>query len=887
TAAATNRTTWPTGPTGPAPAAKRAPSIPDLTAYCRMRIAAASDGRRRLAEQIVPIPLSVVRDDGAHVASGCSSLAAVLAAVDDPALLVLGPPGSGKSWLLRWLEYTLAADALGSSGAPIPILVELSRFQADEPNAHPPRPLDWLAARWAKEQPNLPSLEHLMRDGRVVFILDGLDEIPHGDERVYAQRLRAWKHFLRDDLAAHPGNRAVVSCRTMAYRVTMSTAAFPVTRVFVELLEADGVRALLARHNPERGQAVADIVLNGPLYELARRPFMAALLAQPDIDLGHLTAGHAELLSRYVREALHREVGNDNPVFTGGTVLDSHDVLRVLHARAWRTAWELPDQGALFPRLAAFALHLLQRTTISRTSRAPIAYREALTVVDHPAAADILAAANALGVLVFDLELDEVRFGHQLWQAYFAARALVDDPTPALIAAPWRGDEMTLPLAAVLAELPAGGSLPRPDESGWEDAVLFAAQMAPDAGAFVERFVEADVVLAAWAALSVASFRPVASDIVARLQQQLLDRARHPDADIRARLTAARTLGLLGDPRLPVVDGPHGRRIEPQIVPIAAGTYVIGQDGLDGGAGDHGNPGGNPGGMPAHRVALAAFGIARYPVTRAEWACFMAAGGYDDERWWDTAAGRAWRRGEGTGAGDRFRFHHWRPIFQADPSQLARLDSPGLHDVFELWQSLLTLDDAAFEAQIAARFPDRRIIEPATWSADATPNCPVSGICWYEARAYAAWLSAQTGRRYRLPTSAEWEAAARGAEGRTYATGETLVASQANYADTRIGAVTPIGLFPAGETPEGIGGLCGNVNELTSTAWGADPDAAAFPYPYAADGREAADTDPSIRRILRGGAWAGDRDSCRAALVLSVLPSERPFTLGVRLAADA
>ncbi|MBI4568619.1 MAG: SUMF1/EgtB/PvdO family nonheme iron enzyme, partial [Planctomycetes bacterium] len=53
---------------------------------------------------------------------------------------------------------------------------------------------------------------------------------------------------------------------------------------------------------------------------------------------------------------------------------------------------------------------------------------------------------------------------------------------------------------------------------------------------------------------------------------------------------------------------------------------------------------------------------------------------------------------------------------------------------------------------------------PSTWTSGAWPegqdNHPVRGVSWHEAAAFAAWRARATGRRLRLPTSAEWEIAA-------------------------------------------------------------------------------------------------------------------------------
>ena len=58
---------------------------------------------------------------------------------------------------------------------------------------------------------------------------------------------------------------------------------------------------------------------------------------------------------------------------------------------------------------------------------------------------------------------------------------------------------------------------------------------------------------------------------------------------------------------------------------------------------------------------------------------------------------------------------------------------------------------------------------------------PVFNVSWNDAKAYAAWLSAQTGKSYRLPTEAEWEYAARADTTTRYSWGDSINCSQARY----------------------------------------------------------------------------------------------------------
>jgi formylglycine-generating enzyme required for sulfatase activity len=268
----------------------------------------------------------------------------------------------------------------------------------------------------------------------------------------------------------------------------------------------------------------------------------------------------------------------------------------------------------------------------------------------------------------------------------------------------------------------------------------------------------------------------------------LVERTRNPGADLRARIAAGLALGTLGDPRFELRQGPYGAYLLPPLVQIPGGTYRIGSD--EGLSADE---------APVHPVPLAPFALGQCPVTNAEWALFMHARGYEDERWWDTAEAQAWRRGEDTAEGPKQQWRDNRQYFQGNFDRIRQLHRAGriTSQQADDWEAIARMRDAEFEAQLSAWYPEGRQTQPMYWTDEAfsNPAQPVVGICWYEARAYCAWLSAQTGQPFRLPTEAEWEAAARGMPGRHYAFGDTFDVARCHTFETHIRRTTPVGVF--------------------------------------------------------------------------------------------
>jgi formylglycine-generating enzyme required for sulfatase activity len=154
---------------------------------------------------------------------------------------------------------------------------------------------------------------------------------------------------------------------------------------------------------------------------------------------------------------------------------------------------------------------------------------------------------------------------------------------------------------------------------------------------------------------------------------------------------------------------------------------------------------------------------------------------------------------------------------------------------------------------------------------------PVVGVSWDNAVAYAGWLAQLTQRPFRLPTEAEWEYAARGADGRLYPWGDTWEAARANIAENSPGTTTTCGRYPAGASPFGVEEVVGNVWEWTGSLF--------LRYPYRAD-RDDARASCSDIRTIRGSSWdetaAGARVAARGSIDRFYFARDGGFRLALR-----
>jgi formylglycine-generating enzyme required for sulfatase activity len=814
---------------------------------------------------------------------------------DSHTLVLLGDPGAGKSTLLRRLEMDTAAAALRDpSIRTLTMFVNLAEYGIGLPVDKLPQPFDWLSDRWATACPDLPDLRTLLSERRLLLLFDSLNEMPHSDSDDFRRRADLWRAFIYQYVRDLPGNRALFACRTLDYGAVLSTDEDPIPQVQLEAMTREQVREYLETYASEHTDLIWDSFERDPrLFELFRIPFMLQMMVDLVRDYGRIPEGRAQTFSGFVHKLLVREVQRRNPLFEDGVLLTQREAAQLRTGKPPSVPYALPTAGLLLPSLITLAYVMQERKPGEEKGQIVIGYDDALVLLGQHARADsphnerVLRAGCAMNALD---ELDgRIRYYHQLLQEFFAARRLAEQPKAELVRAEWQVGSVAEPLAATLARLGDSDPLPPLPQTGWEETTLLASVMAPDPDEFTRGVMDANLPLAG--RIAAAPDIRLSETLKVELQQALIARTQDMRADVRARIAAGEALGVLGDPRFERRTGPHGDYLLPPLVTIPAGEYPIGDDN-----GDYSFE------KPAHTVRLESFQIGVFPVTNAEYALFMEAGGYEDEQWWETDAAKAWRRGEGTAEVRKQAYRDQWNRLQGVTVEWIRSQVPErlTSEQADFFIEFKGLSEVQRENHLGEWFEDDEIYrQPEFWD-DArfnNPAQPVVGVTWFEARAYCAWLTAQVGgdaltpnaspKRgvplgegllFRLPSEVEFEAAARGLMGRKFPYGDTFDSARCNTFESHIWRTTPIAIFD-NKTPEGAYDLSDNAFTWTSSIY----DQEQFPYPYKSDdGRE--DLNRSdVRRVLRGGSFILNQYLARAVYRYYYFPYVRVNRAGVRL----
>jgi formylglycine-generating enzyme required for sulfatase activity len=781
-----------------------------------------------------------------------------------PRLVLLGEPGSGKSTALRYLaltlaqaglDQTIALDArlegwglLGQDGKLIPLfmpLLPLAKRLAAQPGRKGAATDLWAAIDAHLDGHGAtPDVRAILRaelqNGHVLLLLDGLDEVAGGQSR--HQVVQAVQAFA----AEQPQCRMVVACRVRAYEGEQNAAwqlpGWPTATLAdwipgqVHAFIGAWYRAAAAASEmpaPKRDERIAllqsAVTERADLKRLSIRPLLLTIIALVHLNDGRLSEDRVSLYARCLDLLLGQwEItGKDETVY--GTLmqyigLPDTDIksLRLLLTRAAYLAHgaTAPGEVGLLRRadlhqLVADALHQLKH---------PNPYDGAKRFLEYTDVRAGLIQAAAAG--------DAYSFPHQTFQEYLAGLELVRDVAFVQRIMEKRADDRWHgPILLGVGHLVSEGALAMPHQlltellAGDERApaqaqrdVLLAAEIAADVG---------------WERLLTGgdSFKKLRRDLAGALAQ-VVEGTALPAAD---RMRAGVYLGALDDPRFGVC------MLPPAMVRIKSGEFIIGntrteveriiarEKDRDFALNlrswlEHD--------INEQSVHIADFEIARYSVTNAQYALFIADNGYDFEMPWWSDIDQTWSYSEKMSK--EFELH------------IQRKRQP------EFWG-------------------DKRV-------GNSYSNHPVVGVSWYEAMAFCAWLTQHktfnpTKAIYRLPSEAEWEFAARGAERRPYPWGNEEPDNERANFDMPYNGTMAVGCYQRGATPNKIHDLAGNVWEWTNS----------IHAPYSTMSGDRTNLTTEALLVVRGGSWLDRAVYLRAAHRRRFAPELRVDHVGFRL----
>ncbi len=521
-------------------------------------------------------------------------------------LVILGEPGAGKTTTLWKILSDCALKAKDDPAAPLPVLVRLGSLGEAGLQAALQAQLGALGGHYAA----------LLAEKRLVFLLDGLNELPAASRESRLQEIQALFETCRQaDLLA------VVTCRELDYSGALDLG-LP-GRVSIQPLDPARIRQFVNAYlSNESGkgdelflQLAGDDVQNvwqkwqqaGASLELF---FTAKDIPRTDPDVYSRTSGQDDnIWSERVRDqvVLPRSM----------LALAANPYMLYMITQVFTDTGTLPrNRGLLFETFIDYLLEKRERLPQAEADELKMRLAVLAYAMQAEGEGTSFASARALAHLASERCLyrarsasllgggDEVRFTHQLLQEYFAARHL----------------------QGLMAQTPAVRLFPPENwwqPQGWEETlVLLAGLYSDDCRPVVDWLQAAQPEVAARCIVESGAHCP--DETLARLRAawlpRLTDLAHDPEP--RARAAVGRALG-----RLQLGGAPLDNRKGVSVV-FMAGQALPDLDWVE-------IPGGPFIYQENEQRSEPAFYMARYPVTFTQFQAFLDdPQGFTNPRWW-------------------------------------------------------------------------------------------------------------------------------------------------------------------------------------------------------------------------------------------------------------
>ncbi|MCP4659545.1 MAG: SUMF1/EgtB/PvdO family nonheme iron enzyme, partial [bacterium] len=539
-------------------------------------------------------------------------------------LVVIGDPGAGKTTFLRYVAHHQARRYLDHGGAgeeqpALPLLLPLRTLAAHlpagegEPVARslPDAIAAWLVADFQELAPEV--MRRVFAKGRLLLLLDGLDEVPDETRREQLSALlQRSARFLEQTTG--PGG-IVVTSRPRAYHgAARLTAPFdhghilPLSDAHIERFAGTWMTAVnrlppgsdLAKHAEVARETVgllAALRSTVALRQLSRSPILLTVLALVYEVHGKLPEQRVKLYDEAV-DVLLRRFKDRRRSLRGHLAAVAVQMMGATTAKQLREEEERAEVVALIARRLAG----LAENDPAEPPRSAVHQASELLDLQEVQAGLLIAPDNR-----------HCRFVHRTFQEYLAAWRFADEQTEGQIHATFHdhlGDaswQETLRLiGGVLA---AGGSC---------RVARLLSSLVGDPGVDIQQ--RAPGIASAMALLGdVEQFdiEPTVLEPIRTVCTGLLEVLESPETPLEVRIGVAEALGRAGDPRIGWKDDEH-------MLLVPEGPFWIG--GFDEWARDWEKP--------PQQVHLWQYRIARTPVTCRQYAEFIDDGGYRDPRYW-------------------------------------------------------------------------------------------------------------------------------------------------------------------------------------------------------------------------------------------------------------